>query len=111
MEILSEYVREKGMHGVYDITAQIEIDDNGKTLYIQVSTIDGTFYTVSTISIIDYDKMSSEEIDDLGDDFIVEQFWTEDETIEHLATSKYYKLYKRCEALVEKFEEDRRDLD
>lgn len=110
MEILSEYVREKGMYGVYDITAQIEIDDSGERLYIQVGALDGYTYTVSKVSIIDYDEMDAKEIDDLGD-FIVEQFWTEDETIEHLATSKYYKLYKRCEALVEKFGEDRRDLD
>lgn len=99
------------MYGVGDITAQIEIDDNGKTLYIQVSTLDGAYYTVSTISIIDYDRMSSEEIDDLENDFIVEQYCTENDTIDHLEDSKYFPIYKKCEALLEKFDDDRSNLD
>lgn len=108
MEILSEYVREKGMYGASDIVAEIEVtEDNGETVYVQVCLCGEKTYNVSKISIREIDKMSNEDLSKLDDSMFVEEFSSDDETILKFKESKYYELYDKCEKLVDKFEKDK----
>ncbi len=107
MEILSEYVREKGMYGVSETVAEIEVLDNNETVYVQACAVDGITYFASKISIIDIDKMSNEELSKVEDDMTIETFWSEDETVTDLKNSKYHEVYKKCEELLDKFDKDK----
>lgn len=96
MNILSERAAITQYAGMDDLNAEVMVNDNGETVYINVHYGDDCdAYTVSKVSVFDYVTGATENIEDGAFDYI-EEFYEFKET----KKSKYAKYYKIAERMI-----------
>ena len=102
MNILSERATITQYCGNDDLNAEVVVNDNGKTIYINVHYGDDCeAFTASNVCVFDYATGAIKDIEDSAFDYI-EEFYEVEET----KNSKYAKYYAIAERMIDDIAND-----